>query len=77
MTKEKNMKMFKKLTAAPYAALLAVMAALPMTANAALAEGIKTAITNGFSDVQEGAALIVVGFAALFGIRLIMRLFGR
>nr|DAN48452.1 MAG TPA: coat protein [Inoviridae sp.] len=77
MTKEKNMKMFKKLTAAPYAALLAVMAALPVTANAALAEGIKTAITNGFSDVQEGAALIVVGFAALFGIRLIMRLFGR
>lgn|GEM_PF-2179651 len=71
------MKMFKKLTAAPYAALLAVMAALPVTANAALAEGIKTAITNGFSDVQEGAALIVVGFAALFGIRLIMRLFGR
>lgn len=71
------MKMFKKLTAAPYAALLAVMAALPMTANAALAEGIKTAITNGFADVQEGAALIVVGFAALFGIRLIMRLFGR
>jgi hypothetical protein len=69
--------MFKKLTAAPYAALLAVMAALPVTANAALAEGIKTAITNGFSDVQEGAALIVVGFAALFGIRLIMRLFGR
>ena len=56
------MKMFKKLTAAPYAALLAVMAALPVTANAALAEGIKTAITNGFSDVQEGAALIVVGF---------------
>lgn len=71
------MKMFKKLTAAPYAALLAVMAALPVTANAALAEGIKTAITNGFADVQEGAALIVVGFAALFGIRLIMRLFGR
>ena len=48
-----------------------------MTANAALADGIKNAITGGFADVQEGAALIVVGFAALFGIRLIMRLFGR
>ena len=71
------MKMFKKLTAAPYAALLAVMAALPVTANAALADGIKNAITGGFSDAQEGAALIVVGFAALFGIRLVMRLFGK
>lgn len=77
MTKEKIMKMIKKLKTAAYAAPLAVLAALPMTANAALAEGIKTAITNGFADVQEGAALIVVGFAALFGIRLIMRLFGR
>ena len=69
--------MFKKLIAAPYAALLAVMAALPVTANAALADGVKTAITNGFSDAQEGAALILVGLAALFGIRLVMRLFGR
>jgi hypothetical protein len=77
MTKEKNMKMFKKLTAAPYAALLAVMAALPVTANAALADGVKTSINNGFSDAQEGAALILVGLAALFGIRLVMRLFGR
>lgn len=77
MTKEKIMKMIKKLKTAAYAAPLAVLAALPMTANAALADGIKNAITGGFADVQEGAALIVVGFAALFGIRLIMRLFGR
>lgn len=77
MTKEKIMKMIKKLKTAAYAAPLAVLAAIPMTANAALAENIKTAITGGFADVQEGAALIVVGFAALFGIRLILRLFGR
>lgn len=77
MTKEKNMKMFKKLTAAPYAALLAVMAALPLSAQAALTEGVKTAINNGFSDAQEGAGLILVGLAALFGTRLVMRLFGR
>ena len=77
MTKEKIMKMIKKLKTAAYAAPLAVLAAIPMTANAALADGIKNAITGGFADVQEGAALIVVGFAALFGIRLIMRLFSR
>lgn len=71
------MKMFKKLTAAPYAALLAVMAALPLSAQAALTEGVKTAINNGFSDAQEGAGLILVGLAALFGTRLVMRLFGR
>lgn len=71
------MKMIKKLKTAAYAAPLAVMAALPMSANAALTDGVKNAITGGFSDAQEGAALIVVGFAALFGIRLIMRLFGR
>ena len=71
------MKMIKKLKTAAYAAPLAVLAALPVTANAALADGVKTAITNGFSDAQEGAALILVGLAALFGIRLVMRLFGR
>lgn len=71
------MKMIKKLKTAAYAAPLAVLAVLPMTANAALTEGVKNAITGGFADAQEGAALIVVGFAALFGIRLIMRLFGR
>ena len=77
MTKEKIMKMIKKLKTAAYAAPLAVLAALPLSAHAELADGIKKAITGGFADVQEGAALIVVGFAALFGIRLIMRLFGR
>ena len=77
MTKEKIMKMIKKLKTAAYAAPLAVMAALPLSAQAALTDGVKNAITGGFSDAQEGAALIVVGFAALFGIRLIMRLFGR
>jgi hypothetical protein len=71
------MKMIKKLKTAAYAAPLAVLAALPLSAHAELADGIKKAITGGFADVQEGAALIVVGFAALFGIRLIMRLFGR
>lgn len=71
------MKMIKKLKTAAYAAPLAVLAALPLSAQAALTEGVKTAITNGFADVQEGAGLMVVGFAALFGIRLIMRLFGR
>ena len=77
MTKEKIMKMIKKLKAAAYAAPLAVLAALPLSAQAALADGVKTAINNGFSDAQEGAALILVGLAALFGIRLVMRLFGK
>lgn len=63
----------KIVVAVPFVAL----GALPVTANAALADGVKTAITNGFSDAQEGAALILVGLAALFGIRLVMRLFGR
>lgn len=71
------MKMIKKLKAAAYAAPLAVLAALPLSAQAALTEGVKTAINNGFSDAQEGAGLILVGLAALFGIRLVMRLFGR
>ena len=57
MTKEKIMKMIKKLKTAAYAAPLAVLAALPMTANAALNEGVKNAINGGFSDAQEGAGL--------------------
>lgn len=77
MTKEKIMKMIKKLKTAAYAAPLAVLAALPLSAQAALADGVKTSINNGFADAQEGAGLILVGLAALFGIRLIMRLFGR
>lgn len=77
MTKEKIMKMIKKLKAAVYAAPLAVMAAFPLSAQAALPDGVKNAITNGFADAQEGAGLILVGLAALFGIRLVMRLFGR
>lgn len=70
-------KKYGRKIAVMHAAPFAVMAALPMTANAALADGVKTAITNGFSDAQEGAALILVGLAALFGIRLVMRLFGK
>lgn len=77
MTKEKIMKMIKKLKTAAYAAPLAVLAALPMTANAALNEGVKNAINGGFSDAQEGAGLMIIGFAAIFGIMLIKRLFAR
>ena len=71
------MKMIKKLKAAAYAAPLAVLASLPLSAQAALVDGVKTSINNGFADAQEGAGLILVGLASLFGIRLIMRLFGR
>ena len=71
------MKMIKKLKTAVYAAPLAVLAALPLSAQAALDDGVKTAINGGFSNAQEGAALILVGLAGLFGIRLVMRLFGR
>lgn len=71
------MKMIKKLKAAAYAAPLAVLASLPLSAQAALDDGVKTSINGGFSNAQEGAALILVGLAGLFGIRLVMRLFGR
>jgi hypothetical protein len=77
MTKEKIMKMIKKLKTAVYAAPLAVLAALPLSAQAALTEGVKNAITGGFADAQEGAGLMIVGFAAIFGIMLIKRLFTR
>nr|DAX85104.1 MAG TPA: coat protein [Inoviridae sp.] len=71
------MKMIKKLKTAAYAAPLAVMAALPLSAQAALTDGVKNAITGGFADAQEGAGLMIVGFAAIFGIMLIKRLFTR
>lgn len=83
MTKEKIMKMmniakkYGKKIAVMHAAPLAVLAVLPMTANAALTEGVKNAITGGFADAQEGAGLMIVGFAAIFGIMLIKRLFTR
>lgn len=77
MTKEKIMKMIKKLKTAAYAAPLAVLAALPLSAQAALTDGVKNAITGGFADAQEGAGLMIVGFAAIFGIMLIKRLFTR
>lgn len=51
-----------------------VLGALPMTANAALADGVKNAINGGFSDAQEAAGLIIGGLAVLFGILLVKRL---
>lgn len=56
------------------AAVIAALVALPMTANAALPDGVKTAISGGFSDANEAAGLIIGGLAVLFGILLVRRL---
>lgn len=46
-------------------------------AHAALNGTVKTAIEGGFSDAAEAVGLMIVGFAGIFAVKLVMRLFNR
>lgn len=53
------------------------LAVASTSANAALADGVKNAINGGFSDANEAAGLMVIGFAGIFAVLLVMRLIKR
>lgn len=70
------MKLMKKITGKAAVAKTAVATsalALTVNAQAALPDGVKTALEAGFTDAREGAALVVVGLVGIFAILLLKR----
>lgn len=47
------------------------------SSHAALAADVKSAIQGGFTDANEAAGLLVIGFAGLFAVMLVVKLFRR